>query len=430
MSATTRSAVFSPWVRRGVLLVAFLGCAGMLGTMLFGKKLLAPAAGTNDSYGAGPLGHRLLAETSERLGYFVAQNRGSRFDTTQSPLLFLEPETRGRSGGFEHRLGDAYDARSAAGLPMMIAMPKWMLVPSQTGIPTLTPTTAAFDVFEELGMPADIARSEHEGPRMLTGVLGSFEVEVPSLQVFRSVGPYDEVLLEDPEGAVVLRTPEGALIVSDPDFFHNFTFHLADHAALFATLLQNMEIEDTLVIDETFHGHGHQFSLGEVLGEFPAILLVAHALFVLLLVVTLGATRFGPPRQSAPVAHGPAEGIAVAASVLAEGQSFRRLCQEYVQEILADLHDRLGLPERTPLRDRPTQIDRVAQHRGLLPRAADLQQRAAMITNKTLSQGWNVVREAHAFRSALLGPASGPASTTTYEQTTSPTSPEPERDAA
>lgn len=398
--------LLSPRARRVVIFVAFASAVGFLVTLLYGKQLMAPAAGQRDSYGAGPLGHRAFAETFERLGYFVAQNRGARFDGTQSPMLFLEPQEKGRAGGFEHRLEEALASRSEAGLPTLVVLPKWQLAPSPDGVPLLIhDPVASFSVLGALTMPGDLHVVSGTGERRLEGTLGSFRIDVPSLQVFTRIGAYDEVLLDDAEGAVVVRTDTGAIVVSDPDAFHNYDFHRADHAALAFAILQVLGIEDTLVIDETFHGHGVTYSLGEALGEFPAVLLVIQALLLMFLVVMLGSSRFGPPTMDPPMGHGPQEAIAVAASVLSQGRGVSLLAHEYVRELVLDLHSRLGLPEHPSIDEQATRIDQVAQQRGALPRAVLLLARSRALTPKSVANTWALVQDAHAFRTELLAPA-------------------------
>lgn len=413
--------LLSPGARRAVIFIAFASAVGFIVTLLYGKQLMAPAAGQRDSYGAGPLGHRAFAETFIRLGYYVSQNRGARFDGTRSPMLFLEPEEKGRAGGFEHQLQEALASRSEAGLPTLVVLPKWQLVPSQDGVPTLIhDPVASFAVMGALTMPGDLHVVSGAGERRLEGTLGSFRVDVPSLQVFTRIGAYDEVLLDDAEGAVVVRTDTGAIVVSDPDAFHNYDFHRGDHAALALALLQTLGIEDTLVIDETFHGHGVTYSLGEALGEFPAILLVIHALLLMLLVVMLGSSRFGPPTLDPPMGHGPQEAIAVAASVLSQGRGVAPLAHEYVRELLLDLHSRLGLPEHPSIDGQATRIDQVAQQRGALPRAVLLLARSRALTPKSVANTWALVRDAHVFRTELLAPARGAPQTSPRERAAPP----------
>ncbi|MEM6959037.1 MAG: hypothetical protein AAF645_25375, partial [Myxococcota bacterium] len=218
-------------MRRTVLVLGAISVLGTVGALLYGQKLHGITPGMSDSYGRGPIGHRAFAETLQRLGYYVAQNRGSRFDGTESPMWFLEPKPTGRTGGFDRELSEAMEARATERLPTVLVLPKWILTPSTTE----TPNVLLDSVSPGLVLDAVAPEMEYvvgdSGRQVLTGVLGEFEVQVPRLQVFTRVAPYDEVLLDGPEGAVVVRNENGAIIISDPDFFHSFNLHRADHAA-------------------------------------------------------------------------------------------------------------------------------------------------------------------------------------------------------
>ncbi|HJL30756.1 MAG TPA: hypothetical protein RMI62_16880, partial [Polyangiaceae bacterium LLY-WYZ-15_(1-7)] len=66
--------VFSPRMRRFVLVLLFLSAGAVVATLLYGARLVTPSPGEADSYGGGPLGHRAFAETMEALGWHVMQS--------------------------------------------------------------------------------------------------------------------------------------------------------------------------------------------------------------------------------------------------------------------------------------------------------------------------------------------------------------------
>ena len=93
-------------------IVTFIAIASVIATvvgLLYRSELVAVTPTQTDSYGGGPLGHRLFAETLIELDRFVAQNRGRRFDGTPNPMLFIEPKRVGRATGFEVELSDALE---------------------------------------------------------------------------------------------------------------------------------------------------------------------------------------------------------------------------------------------------------------------------------------------------------------------------------
>ncbi len=412
-----RPDVFSTGARRAVIVVVLASAAGVIASLLYGARFAVPQAVETDSYGAGPLGHRVFAETLEALGYHVLQSRGDRFEGIQSPVLFLEPEVEARVEGRRHELHEALARRVEAGHTSVVVLPKWRF---QVGLHASEPPVQRVDserldgvydaVFANQGEWPDAPPRlyegvEEHGRHTLAGLLGTFEVEVPRLQTIQRIPPGAEVHLDSATGAVVLRDARGVWIVSDPDLLHSFNLHRADHALLWATFVEALG-SDTIVIDEVFHGHGKVLSLGDALGRFPAILLVVQALLVIVLLVLLGSRRFGPPREEVEIGAGPREAIAVSASVLADGQPIERLTYNYVVEVLQDLHRRLGLPDASTLVARADRIDEVCKHRRLPPEARRLLDDAGRLagTTKQHAEAWKLARAAHAFRSKLLEP--------------------------
>jgi hypothetical protein len=400
------------WGRRAILTLAFLSVGSVVGTLLYGSKLMPLTPTQSDSFGYGPVGHHAFTETMRRLGMHVVQSRGDRFEGPASPMLFIEPGHLARVEGKERRLSDAIVARSEAGKPTIVVLPKWTLF-AGAAQPFVTPSTAEVkqvleDTFapeENLSTTASVSLVESQDGqdlRELYGVLGTFQVQVPKLQVITNPPPLSTVLLESPYGAVIVAAPDGTVVVSDPDLIHNYNFHRADHAALWWTLLADYQ-SDTIVIDEVFHGHGKTHSLGRALGEFPSVLLVVHLLLLLLLLVILGSKRFGPALPPFEHGHGPREAIEVAAHVLADGQPIGPLVEEYVAQVLFDLHERLGLPQRGTLEARAAAIDEVAEHRRHTPEAMKLLHAARSLGPKANNEGWRIARAAHTYRKRLLG---------------------------
>lgn len=412
MSRATHRPLVGKWGRRAILTLAFLSVGSVVGTLLYGSKLVPLTPTESDSFGYGPVGHHAFTETMERLGLHVVQSRSDRFEGPTSPMLFIEPQHLARVEGKERRLPDAILARSEAGLPTIVVLPKWNLF-AGAAQPFVSPATAPVkQVLEDTFAPEEaitttasvrlIDQQDGQELRELYGVLGSFQVQVPKLQVITNVPPLATVLLESPHGAVVVAAPDGTVVVSDPDLIHNYNLHRADHAALWWTLLADYE-SDTIVIDEVFHGHGKTHSLGRALGEFPSVLLVVHLLLLLLLLLILGSKRFGPALPPFAHGHGPREAIEVAAHVLADGQPIKPLAEEYVAQVLFDLHERLGLPQKGTLEARAAAIDEVAEHRRHAPEAMKLLHAARALGPKANSEGWRIARAAHTFRQRLLG---------------------------
>lgn len=417
MSGTTD--IFTPGVRRFVFFIALLSFAATVVALLYGAGLTEPSPGTVDSYGDGPIGHRAFVEFLEESGFHITRSQRDDFMTPRAPLLFLEPRERASSEGREHGFAEALDARTVAGSPTLLLLPKWHLDPGAlevepaSGVHITALLDAAFPG-SEVGIDNEGGRTDAARAHALFGPLGTFEVEVPWLQTFQNLPDHAEVLLATASGPVVIReVGTGLVLVSDPDLLHNWNLQRRDNARLWHELLVGVFATDTVVVDEVFHGHSKQLSLSAGLGSFPAVLLTIHFLGLLLLLLLAGSRRFGPAVAAPPpYASGPGESIGVAASVLAEGEQPGRLAWGYIEQVLADLADRLGVAQAaTDSAGRAVAIDRVAQRRGVPPVAQKLLQEVRLLggsNDRRLRAALDLARHAHAFRRRLLERAPAP----------------------
>ena len=463
MSARSSRGIFGDRARRIVLVLIGLSATGTVAAIVFGGRLAPLRATQRDTFGVGPIGHRALAESLGEVGYYVRISTGDRFEGPSAPLLFLEPELDARVEGRARTLGDAIRVRREGALPTVVVLPKWDLVVNQQAPRAEPDTLQASHVLEEvLGAerapdpmqgfgrllgggqdddspdvpeaseppgqdPLEQALQEiaglhggkgrglsltdgGESSTLAEGELGSFELVVPRLQVFDVVPSGMTPLLETPAGAVVVGSSDGLILVSDPDLSHTFALHRGDHLALWLALLTRLAPEsDTVVIDEVFHGHGRVHSLSKALGQFPAVLIVIHALLVILLVLRFGAVRFGSTLELPPREHGPVAAIATSASVLADGQELRLLARRYVEEVLEDLARHLGVELHRP-EERALEIDRIAARRGIAPEAVRLLGAAARLPEgrkEAQKAAWTVARAAHTFRERMMGSRRG-----------------------
>lgn len=410
MKRGTRQAdIFSTGARRALLTLLALSSLATIVALLYGARMVSPKAGPTDSYGAGPIGHRVLAETLEAVGFHVLQNRGDDFTRASAPLFFLEPGRDARVDGRLRWLADAISARGDRGLPTLVVLPKWRF--SDLGDGSVVPVSDATlaDVenacFRMQGAGLSVTRRDADHPTRthLLGTLGDFEVDVPQLMSLPEVPAGAEVLLQSEEGAVVLRAADGTLVLTEPDLLHSFNLHRADHAALLMAVLDELG-GDAVVIDESFHGHGHRLRLTEALGKFPAILIVVQLMLVIVLLVAFGSRRFGPPLEGSVGRFGPQEAIAVTASVLAQGQSLAQLARHYVRAVIDDLHHGLGLPEVADRAMRADAVDAVAKLRRASVRARPLldEVEALKDTRPSHAAAWRLARSAQRLRRELL----------------------------
>ena len=405
-SGTQGAPVFSSRRRMLVWFVVGLSTIGTLVAILVGSRLRQTQPRTRDSFTAGPLGHRAFLETLDELGVRVVRERRGLYSEVRSPLLFLEPGgTEVTVDGETVELAEIVNARGDAERATIVVLPKWRW-PMGEAIGSAEPDPDASLVLEAV-LPGAMLRNSGEISDTMqiaraSGPLGDYSVALPWTQVVDS--PVDETLLAVEAGALVIRRDDGLIVVTDPDLLHSWNVQREDHAQIFEDLFEVHLDADTVVLDEVFHGHGLRLSLGAALGGWPTVLFTAHVLFVLALLVMIGASRFGRPLARRALGLGPAESIAVSAFVLSEGRPVAALAETYVRGSIADLAERLGSPPGKDPRTHAEHIDRVAKRRGVSPRALQLleQSRQAETKKKGAKQILAIAQAAHALRAELL----------------------------
>ncbi len=391
------AAIVGPRARAAIWLIAGVSVIATVIATLFGQKVERPIPTARDSYGASPLGSRAFVETLEALGMHVLRERRGELGG-QAPLVLLEPDaTFAVVDGQRRELADTIASRAEHGLATILVLPKWSF---EYG--TASPDEGADDVLSVALPGAALAHSTAITDALSTvrptGSLGSYELSLPWPQSITGAGA--EVLLASDAGALVVRRADALLVVSHPDLVHNWNVQRADNARAMLDVIRGAGAGDTVTIDEVFHGHGERRSLATALGQAPTVFLTAQALVVLLLIVWIGSRRFGPPRELAPLAHGPSESIAVSAFVLAEGRPEATLAEAYVREVIAELAERLGLAPGQPPRAQAAHIDRIAARRGEEARATALLDRAAVPGHASAPLA--LAREAHQLRQRML----------------------------
>lgn len=406
--------IFRPAVRRGVYIVCVLSAAAYLVSMLWGRRLSDIQATPQDSYGNGPIGHRALAEFAEGLGFHVLQNRSSNYAGPETPMLFVAPSTEARVDGHIHELWRSLDARRDADRPSIVVLPKWDMLTGPSGAPIAGEPAhpvapghlgqvlrAALSAPGQEPLEEDLLTVDEGETFQVTGLLGEFEVSAADLQVLKKPPANALVLLETEAGALALEH-DGVLLLTDPGLLLNYNLHRSDHGALVAALLA-YHTADTIIIDETFHGHGRSYSLGAALGEFPAILIVVQGIVVLLLLLASGMHRFGPPAGRRMRDGGPGALITVTGQVLADGTPSVNLVHLYLVALFDDLlHRNNTNPEGLPNSEKARLTDGIANRFGVPAKAEDLLLRAGSLPRGADAEAFAVAREAHEFYRRLL----------------------------
>lgn len=411
---------------RGRQIVLGLGLLSLLATalsVLFGQELKEPEGVLMDSYSDSAVGHRAWVETLQSLGFFVTRHRGADITAARAPMLFLEsfpehPAPSGASGAASPHLEEALIRRFEAGLISIVVLPKWNTQDGESGTLDEIAARHLLELAWKAGEPDGVqgsARSEpelhHRTPQDVAweeefeGLGRSFSVVTSALATLSLRGDGATLIGTRSRALVVERTLGSArlLVVSDADLVHSFNIHRGNHAALWVSLLRDALHTDTVVVDETFHGHLAPNSLSSALGRLPLLPATLHFLLLVILVVVAGARRFGPPVPLPPVyGRGPKEIIRVTAQVFALGRPVAHLVHTYVERVLAELASHAGRKSggaASTLDDRA--IDELAARRRIPPRAVHLRtQVAALLAHPKQAQreGLALARSALAFR--------------------------------
>lgn len=391
-----RDAIFSSNARIAILLIALLSLAGSVITALYGEKIVPPPSRDSDSFGKGPLGHKAFVEFFENMGFSVHRLRHDNHETIASPLWFLEPEWKAMFSDGEVRLDDILIERYHAGLPTVVALPKWKLERDPSGKRRASPVAdykvhrilQAVTLEKILYLKVNKDEYAHltvrEKQAEVRGLrnMHAFQVSLPNARTVSL--PEDEgfVIAGTRDAALAFRYPDeesNLVVLSDPDLLHNFNLHKGEHAAFLYALAENISPSRNLILDEAFHGHSRTRSLGAAMGEYPPVLIVIQASLLGLLCVWAGLKRFGvpipiPPRRG----RGPGEVVSVAASLMSRGKRIDLMVGRYLTDILDDLGARLKITQKGVIKsDRAAlakRIDTLALRRNEEPFAEDLHQ--------------------------------------------------------
>lgn len=406
-SAGGDRALFSDRVRAVVIAIAVISVIATTGALVLGRRLAPPPAQPRDSYGGGPLGHRAFVETLRALGVRVERWSRPDYHPVGAPLFLLEPNQPWITvQGHTTTLGELVRTRITEERPTILVLPKWS--PGPLGMVVDTELREVYALLDELPMRLTVSR-------------GPLDDEWATIDAHDDVGTARRLelrwpqrieggtpVLWDDHGSFVVSDPKGVLfVVSDPDLVHSFDVHRGDHAAWWRDFVRDRLHADAIVIDEVFHGAVQTRSLAELFGRWPGVLVLAHGALIALVLLLTGRKRFGPP-DPVPEAlgRGPREVIDVAASVLANGSRIPTLALRYVEDVVGDLHRRLGLTEGKTLEKRAELVDLAAQRRGVEPRAALLLHAArALEHTRRAREALGIARQAAELRATLLEPS-------------------------
>jgi len=357
-----------------------------------------------DSYSTRELGHRAFFEVLDAFGFDPVRIRSSDGLHTSRPLLFIEPTALEIS--LESRklnLAQVIEERTKRGLQSVVVLSKWTSPPLGRGGVILAGSDVQLALLRALGFKnTDVNYNSHKKPNepptlWFRSPTSKLAIQIPYLQVLQGQDLY---FASSSLGSLLARR-KSVIVVSDTDLLHNFNLQRADHAKFWYALFRHGLKTQSVAIDEVFHGHGLERSLFKLLGRFPAVLLVLHVYLLVIIVLVIGFSRFGPPQvMPSELKRGPEEIIEVSASVLSTGRTVLQLSADYTLAILEDISSHLAL-SALDWQKRAQAIDDLAEKKGIEPQAKAM---LAAYQHRDVDQGLDLkhARRAHDFRRRLL----------------------------
>jgi hypothetical protein len=408
-----KESVFSGNVLRLFLVLALAMVAFALVTAFLVPTIKGnePSGQTNDSYNRKAVGYRAFVDLMKAMKVQVLRLRNaSAYRRSSSPIVFIAPNPKIRIATQTPKLVDVLKARSKAGHPSLLVLPKWK-VRQEIGRRKAEPLSdfAVTLLVRSLipGLQTELVKdSAHLTPvdfKVSHPVWGSYKLASARPQFlafprYRYV-TFQTLKLEEGKLELIFGTTEKALllaytpswkkpkskslfstplprpakarkvgkiyILTDPDLLANYNLQRAENASFAYGMVSRVLNSKMVLLDEVFHGHHQLYSIVAELRKFPNFLFVIQLLLVLVVVTWAGFRRFGVPLSADRVMErGPKEIIEITAWVLTCGLKVPTLAGNYVKAILNDTIARLEL-KNDKKKTAMERLDNLAQAQGL-----------------------------------------------------------------
>ena len=361
-----------PFSRRTIVWLVSVSVASFVTWLVVGLIAPEPAdldSAEADAYSRSAIGHRAFVETMRAQGVPVMV---SRFDSghragEQALLVVAEPrldeETKTRSRKLQEMLGEARRT--------LLVLPKWSgrEDPEHAGWldrAELVPPTAVARALQDAKVPAGYALPTGDGVQSCEGAPANPTLQRP--QLLRPNGqPGLRPLITCANGWLLAEWEDAQgrrlLVLSDPDVLSNHGLGKGDNATVAWAVLAYARLPgQTVLIDETLHGHEKIPSLWRELFTFPLAVATLQGLFVVGFLVWAGLGRFGAPvPPPAPLSAGKGVLVENTAGLLRLGghsaYTLGRYLESLKYEVARTLHAPAGLtpPE---LRERLRRLGR------------------------------------------------------------------------
>ncbi|MBN2494194.1 MAG: hypothetical protein JXR96_06365 [Deltaproteobacteria bacterium] len=417
----------NPFSRRALAIIFGVGLTTfVLGLVLtaFSAEIFDLTSFHADSFSYSLVGHRAFAELLGESGLVVVTRRNKRVLQARErfPLLVLEPPPPGvlpllhtdRSAEEEREEEDLLqlllDRAADAGVPVLLALPKWIPTPdfrhpgwiSSRRLRELDELERVIRVALGSGSSASVLR-----PGALRHVQAhALGVQTPELdlgeeaQLFsRSAGLEPLVWCE--QGVLIGRARKGLILISDPTLFNNQGLGRGDHAELMMALLVDLLSAEGVVIDETLHGYERDNSLLAQAMRFPLAVVTIHAVLAALLAAWWLASRFGKPLPPPPeLPPGKRLLLDNTAELLHSAGDHADTLRRYLKVTMISLARRFSVPEGTSERELVPRLQSLSRARGVEIDLKQIESRASSPTLKP-QEALRLARKIHSWRNML-----------------------------
>lgn len=332
-----------PNIRRIIIRIwlgtIILSLIGLVGWFFFGHLAEVKKSVGNDTFSKSALGHQVFVEFLKREGFDVriVRTDPSVVAGTVDLMILAEPYLNSNK---PLEAIDANETQRAAKQILVISPKRWGAPQLPTdehihvsGLESISNIEFVLNIFA----PQDM--------RVLRGAKDCEGITLPELQTLSH--PRADVIIGCDLGALLLRS-NNTYFLSDPDLIAN---HRLDeesaHEELRNVLAHIVQPGASIAIDETFHGHKRQPTLGELLTKPPLLGLTLQLLFTFLILGWAAYGRFGPP-VSVPASIPPGKQTLLQnTSELLNFAGYQgRLLERYFRFQLEDLGARFHAPSQ------------------------------------------------------------------------------------
>lgn len=273
--------------------------------MLFSDGKVEPNPNTN-GYSRSSIGHELLINTLDELGYSVRINRLTDPGTSIQGDLLIYAEPQERFLPEEEEIGGIL---RQAGAVLLVLPKRTGVVDPENPQRILRSSTDSYadEVLSRFLPHSEVTFPDESelGPIALTENRYQKTPQVASLQLMDA--PFLDVMMATESGVYLGRDIEGhgnLYVLSDPDIMATHGFMHADNAELVVSIIHDILPEGgEIVFDESAHGFAVSKSFWQELFRFPLSLATLHGFLVFLILMWLTLGRIGRKRLLPPTIH-------------------------------------------------------------------------------------------------------------------------------